>query len=364
MNETTTEAPARRPPPSETSRILGECRDRAVQRLMLSFARMLESVCAMLMERASNTDVREDQMMYLDARAALLSQRASVMAAFEEKLRRRVDDRISGKEEPKADFSTLDAASLALVEPNKMDESVITSNIVRVVENLCYEELQTFNRGMGHLLGNPDLEVEANPLAPTTIVEAFAEALQTVQGEDRMKYAILKELNRSSLGEINAIYADLNQHLLALRVMPSATARVTGRGGAGGRRHAAQSTGGGARAPGQVGDYAPGHVAGAPSAEVDIMSVFRRMFGSPAAAPALGGGGARRVRGRARGHGHSGRRDARRRSARPRRLVRCAGGRARRSRRRLRRRRSSPVRTPAQVRPRRASGSIPSPIRI
>jgi hypothetical protein len=127
------------------------------------------------------------------------------MTAFEAKLRQRVDDRISGKEQPKADFSTLDAASLALVEPGKMDESVITSNIVRVVENLCYEELHTFNRGMGHLLGNPDLEIEANPLAPTTIVEAFAEALQSVNAEDRMKYAILKELNRSSLGEINAI---------------------------------------------------------------------------------------------------------------------------------------------------------------
>ena len=59
-----------------------------------------------------------------------------------------------------------------------MDESVLTGNITRVVENLCHDELQTLNRGIGHLLGDPDLETDRNPLAPAAIVDAFAEALQ------------------------------------------------------------------------------------------------------------------------------------------------------------------------------------------
>ena len=102
-----------------------------------------------------------------------------------------------------------------------MDESVVTGNITRVVENLCHDELHTLNRAIGHLLGNPDLETAQNPLAPAAIVDSFAEALKSLKGEDRIKFAILKEMNQASLSDINTIYADLNKHLTGLRVVPA-----------------------------------------------------------------------------------------------------------------------------------------------
>ena len=76
-----------------------------------------------------------------------------------------------GKEEAKADFSKVDITNLTLVDTQVMDESVITGNITRVVENICYDELQTLNRGIGHLMGQPDLETVGNPLAPEGIVD-------------------------------------------------------------------------------------------------------------------------------------------------------------------------------------------------
>ena len=84
-----------------------------------------------------------------------------------------------------------------------MDESVITGNITRVVENLCYDELQTLNRGIGHLMGRPDLETDGNPLAPEGIVTAFADALKSQKSEERVKFQILKELNQGSLSDLN-----------------------------------------------------------------------------------------------------------------------------------------------------------------
>ena len=45
------------------------------------------------------------------------------------------------------------------------------------------DELQEFNRAVGYLLGRPDMETAANPLAPTTIVQAFTEALHSIKGE-------------------------------------------------------------------------------------------------------------------------------------------------------------------------------------
>ena len=97
MNATTTEAAARRPPPREMAKILGDCRDLAIHRLMLAFQSMLDRVGDLLMDRAGRTDVREEQSLYLDARALLKSERATLMAEFEQRLRRRVDDRIAGR---------------------------------------------------------------------------------------------------------------------------------------------------------------------------------------------------------------------------------------------------------------------------
>ncbi|MEO5700426.1 MAG: DUF1631 domain-containing protein [Casimicrobiaceae bacterium] len=276
MNTTTTDTSARRPPTQEVSRILAECRDRAVHRLNQAFSTMLDNVTALLMERAGNTDVRELQTMFLDARAALLSQRVTLLAAFEQNLRKGVDERIAGKTEARTDFAQLQATGLTLVADTTVEESVLTGNIVRGVENLCYDELQTLNTAMGYLLGNPELSTKANPLAPTTIVEAFAQALDGMQTDSRVKFAILKEINQAALAEIGSIYADLNDHLSSLQIIPRTRARIINRNA-------------GLPPPVRPGATPPTSVSGpvpapAPSAEVDIMSLFKRMFGS--AAPA------------------------------------------------------------------------------
>ena len=220
MNTTSTAGPAassaRRALPPEKVKILQDCRDLAVERLVVAFSAMLEKVVDMLIERSGKTDVREEQQTLIDARIALTRGREALMGEFEKRLRGLVDRRIDRKDE-KADFSKLDASELSLVDHLSMDETVITSNIVRVVENSAHEELIAFNRGIGSLLEAPGLETDANPLAPATIVEAFAEALAGVKADEQVKFQILKELNQASLIDIAAIYAELNRHLTQTR---------------------------------------------------------------------------------------------------------------------------------------------------
>ena len=156
-----------------------------------------------------------------------------------------------------------------------MDESVILGNITRVIENTCYDELQTLNRAIGHLLGRPDLETLQNPLAPATIVASFAEALKTVKSEERMKSAVLKELNQSPLGDINGIYSDLNKHLVGLRVVPAGRSTIINRGSPADRTR-------GAPVQPPSAPPMPGMPHEAPAAEVDVMALFRRMFAGQA----------------------------------------------------------------------------------
>jgi len=260
------EAAAHRAVPRETTRILGDCRDLAISRLTISFAQMMDRVGELLMDRAGKSDVREEQQLYLDARHALKGERPALMAEFEKQLRRSINDRIGGKVAEKIDFSKADTANLSLVETSSMDESVLIGNITRIVENLSYDELQTLNRGLGHLLGRPDLETDSNPLAPAAIVDAFAEALKSVKADRRIKFQILKELNQAPMGDIAVIYGELNQHLAKLNVVPTGPRTIINRGSAADREQARAD----ARAA----------KAGALAPEVDVMAMFKRMYGS------------------------------------------------------------------------------------
>ena len=142
MNAITTgEATTRRAMPREMAKILDDCRDLAIHRLLLSFASMLDHVSDHLMARAGNSDIRDEQLLYLDSREVLRTERPSLMAEFEKQLRLQVDAGVKGDPIKKADFSSLDARKLTLVDTIAMDESIVSGNIIRVVENLCHDEL-------------------------------------------------------------------------------------------------------------------------------------------------------------------------------------------------------------------------------
>ena len=183
MKASAIETASRRQPAREIAKILDDCRDLAITRLTDAFSQILDKVGDMLMDRASRSDVRDEQQLFLDARGTLRGERPALMAEFEKQLRTLINERIAGKATVTAEFSKADTHNLTLVDTTAMDESVLNGNITRVVENACHDELLVLNRGMGHLLGKPDLSTDANPLSPSTIVDAFAHAVQSLKAE-------------------------------------------------------------------------------------------------------------------------------------------------------------------------------------
>src|SRR4029079_19682437 len=119
----------------------------------------------------------------------------------------------------------------------------------------------------GFLMGEPNLETAANPLAPTKIVAAFTEALHGIKGDRRIKLAILKELNQTSFGDIAAIYADVNRHLEGMNVVPQMKPHAVQRG----------AWCQGARS---ADDRADGSTPPQGSVEVDLMAMLQRLVSS------------------------------------------------------------------------------------
>ena len=98
--------------------------------------------------------------------------------------------------------------------------------------------LSTLNRGVGHLLGKPHLEAAANPLGPGRSSARSPKRSARCRPTAARKFQILKELNQAPLGEVAAIYADVNRHLANLRIVPPGAVRPSS---ARSRRHAARS---------------------------------------------------------------------------------------------------------------------------
>ena len=175
---------------------------------------MLDRVGDLLMARAERSDVREEQTLCLEARSVLTNEGAKLIADFERHLRQLVDERMHGKVEAKADFATVDAKKLTLVDTSAMDESVLSGNIVRVVENQCESELRDFNRSVGLSARSPrSRNRRQSARAHDDRRGVHRRAARHSAATQRIKLTILKELNQTSLGDINEIYADLNRHL-------------------------------------------------------------------------------------------------------------------------------------------------------
>src|SRR4029453_6507157 len=98
-------------------------------RLTTAFAQILDRVGDLLMDRASKSDIREEQQMFMDARGTLKMDRPALMAEFEKQLKTLIDERIAGRADTKAVFAKADASNLALVETLSMDEQVLQGNI-------------------------------------------------------------------------------------------------------------------------------------------------------------------------------------------------------------------------------------------
>ena len=96
MNATSTETASRRQSAREITKILDDCRDLAVHRLTNAFSQILDKICDLLMDRASRTDVRDEQQLFLDARGTLKGERPALMKEFERQLRALIDERIAG----------------------------------------------------------------------------------------------------------------------------------------------------------------------------------------------------------------------------------------------------------------------------
>ncbi len=205
--------------PKESADVLSGCRELALERMARSLSGMLDRLEDDLFELADKAVDREAQNTYLDARAQAREKRSVMEAAF----RRHFIDFFNRKVRGDAgsgESAEVKPGELTLVGDEDLEETLAVREMSRKLGAACEGELFALGQRMGFLLERPELEEDANPVSPSTICAALKDACDQIHAGLKVRLALLRQLERYAQVELQAVYHDLNVHLVERRILP------------------------------------------------------------------------------------------------------------------------------------------------
>ena len=208
-----------RPSAQEASRLVGDCRDLALDRIAGAMAGMLDRVEDDLFALAEKAKDRDTQNLYLDARAQARARRPAMETAFRLHFLECFDKRARGDRdgtvdpEPRAD-------TLSLVDDEALERSIAVQEMAARLQGECENELRSFAPRMAYLLGRAEGGEAANPLGPETVCRALLEACDRIEAGHRVRLTLLRALESQVSHGLSILYRDLNRHLVERQVLP------------------------------------------------------------------------------------------------------------------------------------------------
>lgn len=203
----------------ESADVLSGCRNLALERMVKALSGMLDRVEDDLFELAGKASDREVQNTYLDARAQARVKRSAIEATFRKHFAEFFDRKVQGNALHAPHVGT-EFEELKLVETADLEETLAVREMSRKLGAACETELFALGQRMGFLLERPELDDEANPLSPSTVCSALKDACDQLQAGFKVRLALLHQLERYACEELQAIYHDLNVHLVQREILP------------------------------------------------------------------------------------------------------------------------------------------------
>jgi hypothetical protein len=205
----------------ESVGVINDCRDIAVKRITEVLAKTFDKIEDELFDLAEKSIDREAQNMYLDARNQAREKRSVIESAFRKQFlsffERKVDNEEATPVQAKTDFSALE---MSLVDDSDLEEKLAVSDISKRLTDKCDEELRALSQRMGFLLSVPDLQDDANPIAPDTIVRALKIACDHITSGHQTRITVMRMMEQHMAQEMLTVYRDINSHLVSRQILP------------------------------------------------------------------------------------------------------------------------------------------------
>ena len=193
-------------------------RDKAAQQLRLALQTLFDNADDSLFEIADRATSNAEQNAFFEAMRDLRMKRRGIERGFLqqvfESFAKLNQYEIGKPAQPEASFE-----SLALVQNDELEESVAIDTMVAKVMSRTSQSLSHLTTRMNVLVSRK-LDDKNNPLGPQQLCEYFLEACRSLGVEIKVKLIILKLFERYVLTDLDQLYAESNQTLVAAGILP------------------------------------------------------------------------------------------------------------------------------------------------
>jgi Protein of unknown function (DUF1631) len=205
----------------ESVRVINDCRDIALKRITDVLSKTFDTIEDELFEMAEKSIDRAAQNLYLDARAQAREKRGAIAIAFKKQFLSFFEQKMSGEGDAKKSMaSSFNALELSLVADDDLEEKLAVEAISKRLTNNCDEELRAVSQRLGFLMSEPELNDEANPISPDTIVKALQIACEQMTAGYQSKLTVMRLVEAGMAKEMMGVYRDINAHLVSRHVLP------------------------------------------------------------------------------------------------------------------------------------------------
>ncbi len=205
----------------ESVSVINDCRDIALKRIVGVLSKTFDTIEDELFEMAEKSVDRNAQNVYLDARAQAREKRGAIEIAFKKQFLNFFEKKMNGNDDSKkSSAGSFSGLELSLVEDDDLEEKLAVEAIAKRLNNNCDEELRAVSQRMGFLMSEPELQDEANPISPDTIVKALQVACQQMTSGYQAKLTVMRMVEAGMAKEIIGVYRDINSHLVSRHVLP------------------------------------------------------------------------------------------------------------------------------------------------
>ncbi|WP_417777000.1 DUF1631 domain-containing protein [Stutzerimonas xanthomarina] len=193
-------------------------RDKAAQQLRLALQTLFDNADDSLFEIADRATSNAEQNAFFEAMRDLRMKRRGIERSFLQQVFEsfsKLNQYEIGKPAPQeASFE-----SLALVQNDELEESVAIDTMVAKVMSRASQPLSHLTTRM-NVLVSKKLDDKNTPLGPQQLCQYFLEACRSLGVEIKVKLIILKLFERYVLTDLEQLYAEANQVLVAANVLP------------------------------------------------------------------------------------------------------------------------------------------------
>ncbi len=208
--------------------LLHHCRDRLIAALERALPAMMGQVDDALFDLADKAKSNRDQTMYFEAMRHIRVKRSDIESKFRRELAEIVNRKIQRRHSFAPDAGPTGNAKLklVLVEEDDLEVSCAVTNMVSKIRNTCRGALFELERRVSLLLDDPDIGSDDNPLGPESICDAFRKTSDEIESSIEVRLVVFKLFAHHVVGEVEQIYADINQLLILNGVLPEVRAEV------------------------------------------------------------------------------------------------------------------------------------------